>query len=180
MYIADPEHTPSQIIAEALRTEKSIVGYGRTQHGMNGKDADLDAGGQCAIRSVAIIETNTLFIELHIERYANICIPTDDDKNRQDALQENAQFIIEDATAYPGEWTGSDYWCFNMEETLRVPLSLEEYERETRGKNIDRLASRCAKFIRKSKEGRAFERWAAELYHRVNALHKLTNAELGT
>ena len=168
----------SQSIAELLLDRKTIRGHGKPGHGMNGKDADLDEGGQCVIEEINIIDpvgSDTMFMELVILRYANICAPTDEDEAREEALHETAMNIVCDAWEYQGEWSGSDYWSFNYFETIRVPLMVEEYENP----NLDALADRCAVAVEYSPKGKEFEQFATDLYNAVEDLHKLTNEELG-
>jgi hypothetical protein len=170
--------TVNQYIAEQLLNGKTIRGYGKSQHGMNGKDADLDAEGQCVIDSIEIVDpvgADTMFIELHINRYANICTPTDDNEDREEMLQECAENIVMSTYEYRGEWTGSDYWCFSYYEVIRVPLFVEEYEEP----NLDALADRCAAAVNYSPAGKEFEQFASDLNRSIDELHNLTNDELG-
>lgn len=168
----------NQDIAIALLDEKVIKGFGRKCCGMNGKHADLDPSGQCVVDQIAIIDPvgeDTLFIELYLNRYVNICIPTDEDQEREKLLQECAESIILLADKYSGEWTGSDYWNFNYTEVIRVPLTVEEYENP----NLFLLADRCAEAIYKSKEGNEFEEFAEDLNEAIDCLHNLCNNDLG-
>lgn len=170
----------NQFIAQQLLNGKSIRGYGKSQHGMNGKDADLDSEGQCVIEEIVItdpVNSETMFVELHVYRYVSICTPTDEDEKREEALQAYAEFIVMDANAYSGEWTGSDYWSYSMNEVIRVPLSVEEYENAD--ENLDTLAERCATAVYNSTEGKTFEKFAADLNKAIDDLHELTNEQLG-
>jgi hypothetical protein len=178
-YIGDnPDNEcTNQEIAIALLDEKVIKGYGRKCCGMNGKNADLDPTGQCVVDQIAIIDpvnSDTLFIEMYLNRYANICIPTDEDEEREKLLQECAENIILMADQYSGEWTGSDYWCFNYTEVLRVPLTVEEYENP----DLVVLAERCADAIYQSKEGLEFEGFAKDLNEAIDSLQNLCNTDL--
>lgn len=168
----------NQTIAEHLLNGRTIRGYGKAGHGMNGKDADLDFCGQCVIEDIVIVDpvgSDTMFIELHINRYASICTPTDDDETREEALQECAESIVCDAWEYKGEWTGSDYWSFSYYEVIRVPLFVEEYE----DPNFDSLADRCAAAVEYSPKGKEFEQFAIDLNKAIDELQNLTNDELG-
>jgi len=168
----------NQDLAISLLHDKVIVGHGRKGHGMNGKDADLDPQGQCVIDQVAIIDlikSDTLFIEIYTNRYVNVCTPTDEDEEREEVLQECAEAIILMNDEYSGEWTGSDYWCFTMNETIRVPLSVEEYEHP----NLEMLADRCAEAVYNSPSGKDFELFASSLNEAIDCLHKLCNNDLG-
>jgi hypothetical protein len=168
----------NQDIAIALLDEKVIRGYGRRCCGMNGKNADLDPEGQCVVDQIAIIDpvgSDTLFIELYLNRYVNVCTPTDEDEQREQLLQECAENIILMTNEYSGEWTGSDYWCFNFTEVLRVPLTVEEYDNP----DLVLLAERCADAIYNSEEGKEFEAFAKNLNESIDSLHNLCNTDLG-
>lgn len=168
----------NQEIAIALLDEKVIKGYGRKCCGMNGKNADLDPQGQCVVDQIAIIDpvkSDTLFIEMYLNRYVSVCMPTDDDEEREKVLQECAENIILMADEYSGEWTGSDYWNFNFTEVLRVPLTVEEYDNP----DLIALAERCADAIYSSEEGKQFEDFAETLNEAIDSLHKLCDTDLG-
>ena len=170
-----PDQGPSQSIATALRHDRTIVGYGRQQHGMNGKDADLDPAGQLMVKGIQIldpIKSKHMEIEIAMLAYADVCEPCDDDEAKQEAMRETAQDIVCEADAYAGEWTGSDYWCFSHPFTVRVRLTVEEYEKGDGEKNISRLADRVAKAIYSNKEGRDFARFAIRLNKQLDDLHK--------
>jgi len=168
----------NQHIAEQLLNGKCLKGHGKVQHGMNGKDADLDPAGQCVIEEINIIDpvkSETMFIELHIARYANICTPTDDDEQREEVLQQCAENIVFGATEYSGEWTGSDYWCYSFQEVIRVPLLVAEYENP----DFVILADRCADAVYNSPEGKNFEQFAIDLNKQIDNLYNLSDEDLG-
>ena len=167
----------NQEIAIALLDEKVIKGHGKRCCGMNGKNADLDPEGQCVVDQIAIIDPvheDTLFIELYLNRYVNICTPTHEDEERERIMQEHAETIIMYTDEYAGEWTGSDYWCFSFTEVLRVPLTVEEYENP----NLELLADRCADAIYNSEEGKAFEKFAVGTNKSIDNLYDLSDDEL--
>lgn len=168
----------NQEIAVALLDGKVIKGHGKICHGMNGKDADLDPEGQCVVDEIVIIDPvheDTMFLELHISRYVNICTPTDEDEERERLMQEHAESIIMFADEYTGEWTGSDYWCFSFTEVIRVPLTVEEFETP----DLGLLADRCANAIYNSEEGKAFENFAKRTNKLIDNLYELSNDALG-
>lgn len=159
----------NQFIAEQLLFNKTIKGYGKVGHGMNGKDADLDDGGQCVVDEIFIIDpvkSNTMFIEMHIERYASICTPCHDDEEKEIEMQEVAEMIIMDHCEYEGEWTGSDYWSYKTKEIIRVPLTVDEYENP----DLDILSKRCADAIYNSKEGSEFEEYVTNLNKKIESI----------
>lgn len=166
-----------QSIAIELLDGKVIKGYGSRCCGMNGKNADLDSEGQCVVDQIAIIDpvhSDTMFIELYLNRYVNICTPTHENEERERLMQEQAEAIIMYTDDYAGEWTGSDYWCFNFTEVLRVPLTVEEYENPV----LSNLADRCADAIYNSQEGKAFEKFAADTNKLIDNLYELSNNDL--
>jgi hypothetical protein len=166
-----------QYIANQLLDNKTIKGYGKAGHGMNGKDADLDDVGQCTVEDIFIVDTvdsDTMFIELHINRYASICSPTDDDEDKEEFMVDAAECIVMSATEYRGEWTGSDYWSFSTEETIRVPLEVEEYENP----NLEVLSQRCADAIYNSDEGKDFEEFCTSLNKAIEDLQQLSIEDL--
>jgi hypothetical protein len=159
----------NQDIAFQIYQSETIKGHGRVGYGMNGKDADLDCNGQCSVQSIVIIDpvnSDTMFIEIELYRYVSICTPTHEDEETERKLQDMAESIIIDTTEYRGEWTGSDYWMFSMEEVIRVPLLVEEYENP----NYQELAARCAYTIYNSSEGQKFETFACNLNQTIDKL----------
>jgi len=181
-YIGDnPDNEcTNQAIAIELFDNKTIKGYGCKQHGLNGKNADLDNTGQCAVDQIAIIDpvgkdSDTMFIRLYLNRYVNICQPTDDDEYREAAMQKIADEIILSTDEYSGEWTGSDYWCFSMNEVIDVPLSVEEFDNP----DLKMLADRCIEWVSNSEKGRNFEDFAKNLNESIDSLYKMCNTDLG-
>lgn len=103
-----------------LTEDKTIKGYGRRQHGLNGKDADLDYGGQNKVNAAWWREDGT--IEIEGVRYASI-VPSDEWNEEQHTL---AQEIIFDVP-YSGEWDG-DYWVFSDPYSLRFASDAEDVD----------------------------------------------------
>lgn len=166
-------HEFSEAVLAALNK-----GWVRAGHGMNGKNADLDPGGQLTIEHIEVLDLvkrDNLVVRATIKQYANICAPTDDNDKREKALQQNAEFIVCECTAYSGEWTGEDYWCFHRNGTVEIECTVDEME-ENKAADI---AERLAKAIMANPEVKAFEERMIELYREVDALHKLTNKQLG-
>jgi hypothetical protein len=171
---------PSQAIATTLKTGYCLYGIGRQQHGLNGKDADLDSTGQCVIDSIAVQHGESgYFLDLEFHCYANICHPTSekedetDSKKEQEQIMDIATEIVCDTTEYSGEWTGSDYWCFSSGEiTLNVPITQTEYDAGAVEDNLATLAERCLDAINNDPERRcrAFEEFAAGLNEQMNDL----------
>jgi len=97
---------------------KKLKSLGRRGHGLCGKDADLDYGGQIKVNSaILMLDNDPPIATLKLNIYANICSPNNDDK------AEIAQELILDENRYYGEWTGSDYWCFSLGQTFAQALN---------------------------------------------------------
>src|SRR5262252_58357 len=134
-----------------LRDEKTLKGgYGRRQHGLNGKDADLD-GGQIVIESAWWFEDH-VHVEGHC--YGVVCAPdtqAEEHPEHAETLQQMALAIVCDHTRYSGEWDG-DYWVFSDHFSLRIPIPARIYDyvkHETQLKHVLRLtAIACYKHAR--------------------------------
>ena len=51
------EGTATELIEFGRKVfEKAVSHYGRPQHGLNGKDADLDSGGQIVVKEVQVLD----------------------------------------------------------------------------------------------------------------------------
>jgi hypothetical protein len=91
--------------------DKAFRQYGRSEGDtailINGKDADLDRGGQVRVTLCGIDEDG--YIHADVKCYAVICSPEDEQS------AEAAEAIVCDFSAYPGEWDG-DYWVFGADE----------------------------------------------------------------
>lgn len=172
---ADSDDSPRQTIANALHEESTIKGFGRRQHGLNGKDADLDNGGQCVVRGLYVYEDKTgLRLGANLNLYANVCEPTDDDDSRKDKyMKEIATEIVCDETRYDGEWTGSDYWSFHINIEASCHITEAEYDDDGRSqKMLERIAERLVKAINANPEVPAFEKAMCDLNNAINELHK--------
>ena len=115
-----------ETIADAIHDGLTLLGYGRRQHGLRGKDADLDPGGQIVIESVFVTDlpTEGLFIGADVLCVANICAPYSPGPDSESIKEE-----IVVTWDYPGgEWTGSDYWQFLCRAVVTAPLFDAEYD----------------------------------------------------
>jgi hypothetical protein len=61
-----------------------------------------------------------------------------------------------------------------MEEIIRVPLTVDEYENP----DLDKLAERCSNAIFNSEEGKAFETFATDLNKAIDDLYKIEDLDL--
>lgn len=141
-----------------LREGKTLKGYGRTDHGLNGKDADLDEGGQNVVREAYWFDSDTIHIVG--SRYASICGSED----WTEAQWEIATEIVCDAPE-PGEWDG-DYWVLTQDYELHVtcPWSDDETEEE----NIKRACAAAHDAI--CEDSKAFEESMSALSKAMNSI----------
>ena len=182
-YPNDPPYDePSQTIADRLCDGRILIGYGKRGHGMNGKDADLDYGGQQLVESLVVldpIDGDSMKVEINLNLYASICEPileTEDEKKQEEAT-EWAEALVCDEQQYSGEWTGSDYWQFSTKVRTSVPLSMDEYESVESGsaKTLDAIAQRIHDECMNNEEVKAFEESMASLAKSVDEIHKHLN-----
>lgn len=79
-----------RILNEKVRQDCAIRGYGRRDHGMNGKDADLEGVGQCVVTElVPVAPTNSedLRIDIKLRLYATICAPSGESFDHEAVIQ---------------------------------------------------------------------------------------------
>lgn len=128
-----------------LAEDKTLKGCGRRGHGLNGKDADLSAGGQNVVESAFWFEDH---MEINGYRYAAL-VPSEDWNEDQKNL---AQEIICDC-GHAAEWDG-DYWTVRESYNLNVPCTWND--KQTDKKNIKRAVDIAYRAIMKN--SRVFER----------------------
>ena len=129
----------------------TIRGYGRSQHGLNGKDADLNYGGQNKVKSAWWFESGK--IQVDGTRYASI-VPNDEVGD--DLLDIGAELVA--GCGYAGEWDG-DYWV--VSEDYSLTLQLDWNNDLTDERNIEAACQFTVDAI--SKDSHAFETAMAEL-----------------
>jgi hypothetical protein len=69
---------PNQKINDLLCDGTILIGYGKPGHGMNGKDADLDAIGQFLVKQLEVVDpikAENMKVLIHCRLYCNICPP---------------------------------------------------------------------------------------------------------
>jgi hypothetical protein len=173
-----------------------IVGFGRRCHGMNGKDADLDYGGQLQVRSIYShdpIGAKNLNIIMDLHSYASICEPILDFNTEQETyyfmkaqpklteaqmeeLQEQAtqmaEFYVMDFNGYDGEWTGSDYWQFRLETKARIEFSADDWDLCEDGNQeaIHALSVKLSSECYENKEVQSFEESMKQLAKDVDSI----------
>lgn len=147
----------------ALHEDGTLKGYGRRQHGLNGKDGDLDETGQNQV------ETAWWFADGHIEikgtRYADVCPPLCCQNNRNDECWDVAQEMVADLP-YEGEWS-DDYWYLGEKYNLEVQCNWNDDE--TDEQNIARATEAAFDVINTN---------SAEFEQAISTLHKQLD-ELG-
>jgi hypothetical protein len=68
-----------QTIDDLIRNQCTIIGHGKPQHGMNGKDSDLGRIGQCTVTQLETIDTigaKEMRVDIHLRLYASVCAPS--------------------------------------------------------------------------------------------------------
>lgn len=120
-----------------LHEDNTIKGHGRRGHGLNGKDADLDEGGQIRIEGAWWTEDDT--IEITGRRYASI-VPGEE---WTEAQRDIAQELVCDC-GYAGEWDG-DYWVLGENFALTVPCAWRDEESDAA--NIERACNDAVEAI---------------------------------
>jgi hypothetical protein len=168
---------PMQTINKKLCDGTILIGYGKVGHGMNGKDADLSNAGQCLVKrldTVDPVHADNMRIDIFISQYASVCEPYTDEMDEEAAEQANelAGEIVCTWTDYPGDWTGSDYWCFHTEVKLSINLTVEEYEAIEDGcaKTLELVGNRLSDKIYNGEELHPFEQNMTELNNAIAAI----------
>lgn len=118
---------PDDDRAVQLDQNKTLIGYGRQGHGLNGKDADLDYGGQLVVNSAWWIETGK--IEVDATAYASICHASRDEfasEGEFDTYMDEATEIV-CGSNYEGSYDG-DYWVLTFPISLRLELEWDDDE----------------------------------------------------
>ena len=171
---ASPWDDDDPIILVTVELEK----LGRVGHGLAGKNADLDPGGQVRVLSAWVeLDRPVPIAVAKISAYANICCPEEADR------AETAEFIVCDETRWDGEWTGSDYWTFGTGELdIRIELPWLD-PLEDIGDNVDRewVSAPCLSrivhalysAIFQDDEIKTFRSAMAELSARIDAIEPI-------
>jgi hypothetical protein len=134
-----------------LCEDKTLKGYGRRGHGLNGKNADLDAGGQNVVLSAWWFVEGQ--IEISGQRYAVIS-PCEEATEEQMGIATE----IVCCTSYNGEWDG-DYWV--MTEDYSLLIQHEWDDDLTVEANTEAALAACYDAIRA--DSAEFEKVMAEL-----------------
>ena len=96
---------------EGIDITVNLESLGRRGHGLCGKNTDLDPGGQILVCGAVVLpDRNIPIISIKVRVYANICCPEEPE------LSDIAESCVMDQTQYNGEWTGSDYWTFSLQD----------------------------------------------------------------
>ncbi len=102
-----------------LVDDKTLKGYGRRQHGLNGKDADLAKCGQNWIKTAWLFEDN---IAIEGELYATLGLIEGSTKEEKDMQYE---FVCGAFPHWGGEWTG-DEWVLNHSYAIKIPFTWDD------------------------------------------------------
>jgi hypothetical protein len=149
---ASPHDQQEEIVEFTGELERT----GRVGHGLCGKDADLDPGGQIKVKGTfLILDHKPPYAVIRLSVYANICRPEDEEQ------AEIADELVFDENSYPGEWTGSDYWCFSLQEEgyeMKVEYPhIDPIETEPEDINKEELAMFANKAIFSDPKIKAFQ-----------------------
>jgi hypothetical protein len=154
---------PDDDYYEVIEFTEELQNTGRIDHGLCGKDADLDPGGQInIIDAMLILDHEPVYALVKMNVYANICCP--DEEKRAEIAGE----IVCDETRYPGEWTGSDYWTFKISDDRYWEIKIDcphIDSLETDHTTLDKvaLANFCNDEIFKNQEIVKFQKAMADL-----------------
>lgn len=102
-----------------LDENKTLKGYGKRGHGLCGKDADLNAGGQIIVHEAVWTEDG--IVRCEIEGYATLSPSEEWTEEQKDSAQETVM-----GSGQPGEWDGGSWVC-----TYKTTLKYEsQHENE--------------------------------------------------
>lgn len=138
-----------------LADNYTLKGHGRKGHGLNGKDADLDYGGQNKVNTAWWFEDGK--IQVDGTRYVSI-VPNSNASNEQLNIAES--LVID--CGYGGEWDG-DYWIIS--ESYSLNLSLDWNDELSDEQNVEAAIDLALTAINKDSE--AFESDMTELAKEV-------------
>ena len=131
-------------------TDEFMRAYGRIGHGLCGKDADLDYGGQIRVVFFGVSDD---YLIAEFEPYATICSNDEWDK---ETLEFAAEIIWN--SDIPVEWDGDDWGAYDAKTTIKVPLGaadaaeikkLSDLDSETIEKAYDAIFEACGEFQKK-------------------------------
>jgi hypothetical protein len=176
-----PDEPDHGLTAFAQRVFDQIDGaYSKKGHGMHGKDADLDPGGQLVVKSIVVLDPvkrKNLLVRAMVHQYASICAPEDEngDDERTSAMNEFATDIVCDEMRYNGNWTGSDYWSFHHDTIIECECTADEVEENA----FEGVAERLVAAIHANQEVSDFIKSMADMANEISALHSMTDEQLG-
>jgi hypothetical protein len=120
-----------RILNEKVRNDRALRGYGRRDHGMNGKDADLESCGQCVVTELVPVndpKSAGFRIDICLRLYATICAPCNEWFNYEavikNASEEDIQYFAS-IDADPREIKG--VFEKNPEQAYAIIDKLVEY-----------------------------------------------------
>jgi hypothetical protein len=149
-----------------------LEGLGKRGHGLCGKDADLDNGGQIKVLNAWVNDDDHAGAVLSI--YANICEPSQNDDESEEAYEERrdaADQLVASWDAYSGEWTGSDYWAFSLARpSFEIMCSYSWDNDKTDEENQEEAAGTLYKAIFTDGKINAFRQSMTELNKAMNTI----------
>jgi hypothetical protein len=153
-----------------LRDGDTLKGYGGRRHGLCGKDADLDEGGQVIGKEAWWHEDGT--IEIRCRYYATI-VPTEEYEFQADEEAEALRPVEQAAydgymdscsefvagAGYSGEWTGND-WSLGGDLHIRENFDWDDDKSE--GQNVEAATDKAYDLIMDHADVKAFQQEMAQ------------------
>jgi hypothetical protein len=149
-----------------LAEDQTLKGYGRRGHGLCGKDADLDEGGQVIVNEAWWFECGTIKVSGYA--YASIC-PEDSDEFGNEYEYDEYMNVMQEVVSgcgYPGEWS-DDYWVLRLDYELKCDFEWDDTKSDE--ENTEAATRRAYDLITEDKE---IEDFQTEMEYCSNAMSK--------
>lgn len=140
--------------ATDLAEDSTLKGYGRRGHGLCGKDADLDYGGQVVVKEAWWFADGIIKVSGHA--YASICPAEAYEFGSEPEYDEYMECMHEVVCGcgYLGEWS-DDYWVLHLDYDLKCDFEWDDAKSDE--ENIEAACSRAYDLIMEDKEVKAFQ-----------------------
>jgi len=149
-----------------LRPE--LEAMGKRGHGLCGKDADLDYGGQIKVLEAWWFESGS--IEASLSVYASI-VPNEQGDNETDEDYEAYTNVCQECVCgvgYSGYWDG-DYWVMSLEEPYTLEIQHDWDDDKTDEENVSSAVSEIYEAIFKDP---AIVQFQAEMTYLSKAMER--------
>jgi hypothetical protein len=104
--------------AVQLHDDRTLKGYGKRGHGLHGKDADLNPGGQIVVDEAWWIDDG--IVRADVTCYASLVPGEDWTEEQLDSAYETVA-----GSDQAGEWDG-DYWVCTYKTQIKYESNLED------------------------------------------------------